>query len=450
MDPTMNEHGSQGQSAAGSELLLGMHGFVGGQSQSSGRAPGLQHAAFVSRGWRRIEVKTTEAHSVRSPSGVRRSGAGVGGSVIDPGAGYDSAGGYYSRDVSYRPWMEDEKRSSQPSHSWGPWRGESWRDDAQTLGKGEEGGKGRAGCCAAQRTHANEQPLARPAGQPREGRQNFRASHIPRGRPRVAGWVKVRGTRCRDGQVDGSSEEFQVSCLGCGVSRFDAGSARARPSNATQPGERRWHAARRTPGEALQLRCNFNPAKQDDWATPLAFVPPEIGSTHAQERSTDESRLGTFPATVGKPSWLGVLAPNLVMADQDCIPSREHYSTQSSILVQPLLGCNYRAEALGSDQQPFPDDDDAPPRRSCRPRTRTLRFRPRIASSLVSDIPLSTELRRGKFQMPAKLHPGVEVHGDAKTATGSERHDSGSRISMNPRGTSTPAPAPAPAQAQTG
>jgi hypothetical protein len=96
MDPTMNEHGSQGQSAAGSELLLGMHGFVGGQSQSSGRAPGLQHAASVSRGWRRIEVKTTEAHSVRSPSGVRRSGAGVGGSVIDPGAGYDSAGGYYS------------------------------------------------------------------------------------------------------------------------------------------------------------------------------------------------------------------------------------------------------------------------------------------------------------------------------------------------------------------
>jgi hypothetical protein len=96
MDPTMNEHGSQGQPAAGSELLLGMHGFVGGQSQSSGRAPGLQHAAFVSRGWRRIEVKTTEAHSVRSPSGVRRSGAGVGGSVIDPGAGYDSAGGYYS------------------------------------------------------------------------------------------------------------------------------------------------------------------------------------------------------------------------------------------------------------------------------------------------------------------------------------------------------------------
>ena len=204
------------------------------------------------------------------------------------------------------------------------------------------------------------------------------------------------------------------------------------------------------PGPPRTHSHAHQPAKQDDWATPLAFVPPEIGSTHAQERSTGESRLGTFPATVGKPSWLGVLAPNLVMADQDCIPSREHYSTQSSILVQPLLGCNYRAEALGSDQQPFPDDDDAPPRRSCRPRTRTLRFRPRIASSLVSDIPLSTELRRGKFQMPAKLHPGVEVHGDAKTATGSERHDSGSRISMNPRGTSTPAPAPAPAQAQTG
>jgi hypothetical protein len=43
MDPT-NEHGSQKQSA-GSELLLGMHGFVGGQSQNSGRAPGLYPAA---------------------------------------------------------------------------------------------------------------------------------------------------------------------------------------------------------------------------------------------------------------------------------------------------------------------------------------------------------------------------------------------------------------------
>ncbi|KAE9372384.1 hypothetical protein N431DRAFT_457104 [Stipitochalara longipes BDJ] len=46
-------------------------------------------------------------------------------------------------------------------------------------------------------------------------------------------------------------------------------------------------------------------------------------------------------------------------------------------------------------------------------------------------MPPSTELRRGRgspirFQMPAKLHPDVEVHSDAKTATGSERHDSGS------------------------
>jgi hypothetical protein len=46
MDPTMNEHGSQGQSAAGSELLLGMHGFVGGQSQNSGRAPGPATCSF--------------------------------------------------------------------------------------------------------------------------------------------------------------------------------------------------------------------------------------------------------------------------------------------------------------------------------------------------------------------------------------------------------------------
>lgn len=205
--------------------------------------------------------------------------------MIDPGAGYDSAGGYYSRDVSYRPWMEDEKRSSQPSHSWGPVRCSEWPYQAAlpchviiellrpfrghiisgganhggTMPKRwakerRKGGKGRAGCCAAQRTHANEQPLARPAGQPREGRQNFRASHIPRGRPRVAGWVKVRGTRCRDGQVDGSSEEFQVSCLGCGVSRFDAGSARARPE-ATQRNEGRTPHARRGTSTPLQLQC---------------------------------------------------------------------------------------------------------------------------------------------------------------------------------------------------
>jgi len=53
--------------------------------------------------------------------------------------------------------------------------------------------------------------------------------------------------------------------------------------------------------------------------------------------------------------------------------------------------------------------------------------------------------------MPAKLHPGVEVHSDDQTAViGSERHDSGSIISMNPRGTSTLALALAPAPAQNG
>jgi hypothetical protein len=69
-------------------------------------------------------------------------------------------------------------------------------------------GKGWAGCCLEERTHANEQPPRQ--GQPglRGGRQNFRAhSHL-------------RGARCQDGQVDGSSEEFQVGsvalciCLG--------------------------------------------------------------------------------------------------------------------------------------------------------------------------------------------------------------------------------------------
>jgi hypothetical protein len=37
-----NEQGFHPRESGGSELLLGMHGFVGGQSQNSGRAPGLQ------------------------------------------------------------------------------------------------------------------------------------------------------------------------------------------------------------------------------------------------------------------------------------------------------------------------------------------------------------------------------------------------------------------------
>jgi hypothetical protein len=41
MDLT-NEQGFPPRESGGSELLLGMHGFVGGQSQNSGRAPGLQ------------------------------------------------------------------------------------------------------------------------------------------------------------------------------------------------------------------------------------------------------------------------------------------------------------------------------------------------------------------------------------------------------------------------
>jgi hypothetical protein len=50
--------------------------------------------------------------------------------------------------------------------------------------------------------------------------------------------------------------------------------------------------------------------------------------------------------------------------------------------------------------------------------------------------------------MPIKLHPSVEVHGDAKTelALSGTIQKSGSITSMNPRGTSTPAPA----QAQNG
>jgi hypothetical protein len=207
-----------------------------------------------------------------------------------------------------------------------------------------------------------------------------------------------------------------------------------------------------TLGEALQLRCNFNvwhctpwPAStlsrssasktgrlghtsriicaSRDWASPCAGV---------EQRRVEA---WNFPDNGGETIVAWSLAPNLVMVDQHCIPPAHHES-----IIRPSLrfcfnhfwAATTARRRWGATSKPFPDDDDAPPRRSCRPRTRTLRFRPRIASSLVSDIPLSTELRRGKFQMPAKLHPGVEVHGDAKTATGSERHDSGSRISMNP------------------
>jgi len=114
----MNEHGSQGQSTVGSELLLGMHGFVGGQSQNSGRAPGLQMQLSVSRGWRRIEVrvKTTEAHRVRSP--LRRETisrrCGRIGKRLGQWAGSDSAGGSYSQDVSYWRRKDDERRSGKP------------------------------------------------------------------------------------------------------------------------------------------------------------------------------------------------------------------------------------------------------------------------------------------------------------------------------------------------
>ncbi|KAN0110531.1 hypothetical protein V8E51_006918 [Hyaloscypha variabilis] len=124
----MNEHGSQGQSTVGSELLLGMHGFVGGQSQNSGRAPGLQMQLSVSRGWRRIEVKGEDdggAPRTKPPSGVRRSVAGVGGSE----------------------------------------RGESWRDEVPNAGQR------RDEPAAVLRTHADEQPPGRPVASQRERQQ---------------------------------------------------------------------------------------------------------------------------------------------------------------------------------------------------------------------------------------------------------------------------------------
>jgi hypothetical protein len=115
----MNEHGSQGQSAVGSELLLGMHGFVGGQSQNSGRAPGLQHAASVSRGWRRIVLSRSRRRrrtKYEAPwcAPIKRRRGWIGGG---PGAGNDSAGGYYSRDVSPRLQKDAEEAVKQSIHT---------------------------------------------------------------------------------------------------------------------------------------------------------------------------------------------------------------------------------------------------------------------------------------------------------------------------------------------
>lgn len=125
-------------------------------------------------------------------------------------------------------------------------------------------------------------------------------------------------------------KNFRCLVLGGGVSRFDAGSARAR-SNATQ---RRWHAARRTPGEALQLRCNVWhctpwPASHSlsrssasktgrlghtsricasrDWVSPCA------GVEHRRVEAWN------FPDNGGEAIVAWSLAPNLVMADQSCI-----------------------------------------------------------------------------------------------------------------------------------
>lgn len=99
--------------------------------------------------------------------------------------------------------MEDEKRSSKPSHSWGPVGCSEWpyqaalpchviiellrpfRGHTSIISGGanhggtmpkrwakerRKGGKGRAGFCAAQRTHANEQPpAASQASRPAKG-----------------------------------------------------------------------------------------------------------------------------------------------------------------------------------------------------------------------------------------------------------------------------------------
>jgi hypothetical protein len=73
-----NEQGFPPRESGGSELLLGMHGFVGGQSQSSGRAPGLQLGpASCSMAWH-----------AESDQG----GGGTWWMVVHPAVGYVSRG----------------------------------------------------------------------------------------------------------------------------------------------------------------------------------------------------------------------------------------------------------------------------------------------------------------------------------------------------------------------
>jgi hypothetical protein len=182
-----------------------------------------------------------------------------------------------------------------------------------------KGGKGREGPASALRRErtqmSSHQRPARPAGQPRETEFPSLAH---------SAW-KTKGCRVGEGSRDalpGWASRWIVrrisGVLSWGV--VSLASTREAPGpEATQRNEDGTpHAARQArhfncamcgtapPGPPRTLSHAHQPAKQDDWATPLAFVPPEIGSPHAQEWSTGESRLGTFPTTVGKPSWLGV------------------------------------------------------------------------------------------------------------------------------------------------
>ena len=127
-------------------------------------------------------------------------------------------------------------------------------------------------------------------------------------------------------------------------------------------------------------------------------------------------------------SWVQISCPALSLSTQGSKPSLSpicNYCTsvQVYILVHQLQVSTTAQRRWKGDNR-FRRIISAPPRRSSlASRTRNPRFEAKNSIEPCFRCPsLHTALRGGrgspiKFQMPVKLHPGVEVHSDAKTAT---------------------------------
>jgi hypothetical protein len=223
------------------------------------------------------------------------------------------------------PWMEDEKRSSKPSHSWGavgrsgwpyqgalpchviielfrPFRGHI-RGGAnhggtrpQTLGKGRGGGMGPA---AALRANGRQMCSHQPAQQkgPAKGRQNFRAlphsAWMAKG-DRVVGRVKgSRGRVARMGKSMDRQKNFR--CLGYGSVR--RGKSQGQKQHDAATALRWWHARRGTqlqsvagtapPGPPLTRTSRSSPSKKRTTGPHFShFAPQRLGFPHAPEWRT--------------------------------------------------------------------------------------------------------------------------------------------------------------------